>query len=146
MKVRCFLDGAVFLGSLACDLRCVAGWRLMNGSMSPSPRVRCMCGVVVVQEQCRLHGALHRLRVGVCLRVLHAFWGSAEAGVQVLFLLRTVLSRLILSRFVWNLHRHVSSASLLLCMVITMHVTHIILRIHTACMVHASVYKGKQSR
>ena len=71
---------------------------------------------------------------GVFLRVLHAFWGLLRR-VQMLFLLRTVLSRLILSRYVWNLLRHVSSASLLLCMVITLHVTHIIHRIHTACMV-----------
>ena len=63
-------------------LRCVAGWRLMNGSMSPSPRGRCMGGVVVAREQPRLHGAPHRLRVGVFLRVLHAF-GSAEAGSGV---------------------------------------------------------------
>ena len=107
-------------GSLVCDLRCVAGlrmicrvsrnvldsemhlrriagWRLMKSSMSPSPRVRCMCGVVVVREQSRLHGAPHGLRVGVFLRALHAFWGLLRR-VQMLFLLRTVLSRLILSR------------------------------------------------
>ena len=68
-----------------------------------------MGGVVVVREQSRLHGALHRLRVGDFLRVLHAFWGLLRR-VQMLFLLQTVLSRLILSRYVWNLHRHVSSA------------------------------------
>ena len=84
----------------------------MHGSMSLSPRVSCMGGVVVVREQFRLHGAPHRLRVYVFLRVLHAFWGLLRR-VQVLFLLDTVLSRLILSRYVWSLHRHVSSASLL---------------------------------
>ena len=150
----------MFLGSLVCNLRCVAGWfpcsdvegkqnrvetvlcspsrcvccmELMNSSSSASRRVCCMCSVVELREQSRLHGAPHRLRVGVFLRVLHAFWGLLRR-FQVLFLLLTVLSRLILSRNVWSLHRHVSNASLLHCMVITVHTTHICHRIHAACM------------
>ena len=91
--------------------------------------------VVGVRELSRLYVALHLLRVGVFLSVLHAFWGLLRR-VQVLFFLsRIVLSRVTLSHHVWSLHRHVSSASVLLCIVITVHATHIIYRIHTACMV-----------
>ena len=50
----------------------------------------------------------------------------------------TVLSRVTLpSRYVWSLHRHVSSALMLFCMVMSLHATHIIHRIHTVCMMLA---------
>ena len=49
---RCRVSGFAGLRMISCvsrnvldsemHLRCVAGWRLMNGSMSLSPRVRCM--------------------------------------------------------------------------------------------------------
>ena len=42
-----------------------------------------MCGVVVVREQSRLHGAPHRLRVGVFSACSTRFLGSAEAGSGV---------------------------------------------------------------
>ena len=60
---------------------------------------------------------------GGLLRVLHAL-----RRVQVLILRsRTVLSRVTLpSCYVWSLHRHVSGASVLLCMVMTVHATHLI--------------------
>ena len=117
----------MFLGSLRCNLRCVAGWRMVCRSMALNPTMsssflesedslrcavcqRLMCctmalscitgwvgSVVVVRELSRLHVALHLLRVGVFLRVLHAFWGLLRR-VQVLFFLRTVLSCVILSR------------------------------------------------
>ena len=45
------------------------------------------------------------------------------------------LTVLICPLYAWSLRCHVSSASPLLCMVITMHGTHIIHRIHTPCMV-----------
>ena len=76
-----------------------------------------MGGVVVVREQSRLHGAPHGSGWAFFC-VFYTLFGGLLRRVQLLFLLPTVLSRLILSRYVWSLHRHVSSASLLLCMVI----------------------------
>ena len=95
MKVQCFLSSAVFVGSLVCNLRCVAGRRLVCSSMALNSKVgstflesedslrfvvgqRLMCctmalscttgwvgSVVVVRELSRVHVALHLLRVGV---------------------------------------------------------------------------------
>ena len=68
---------------------------------------------------------------GRFLRVLHAFWVLLRRVQVVILLSHTVLSRATLpSRYVRTLHRHVSSASVLLCMVMTVHATHIIHRIH----------------
>ena len=151
---------AVFLGSLVCNLRCVAGRRMVCSSMARSSKVsstflesedslrfvvgqRLMCCtmalscttgwvgcVVVVRELSSLHVALRLLRVGVFLRVLHAFWGLLRQ-VQVVFLLsRTVLSRVTLQCcFAWSSQ----------CM------RHMVHRIHTACMVLVFFLNSKTS-
>ena len=126
-----FDGGATFLCALSADVDGEFKSELQGagerGHFSLLRRkMSCMGTVDEVGEKSRLLCAPHRLLGVALLRVLDALWVLLRRGQAVILLSFVAYD----SSFSVRVESPVSSALMLLCMVLTLHATH---RIHTVC-------------